>query len=111
MIGLLAHMNCKRFYCNRRSATLAREVSFVKREAQYGKSVSVSSHARDEIRFTRNALSGDFTRSHHDKYGLVPQHTGKNLAGLFGHRTGNIQMCDGTKAVAADGIDQESLLL
>jgi hypothetical protein len=33
----------------------------VKREAQDGMNVSVSSHARYEIRFTRNALSGDFT--------------------------------------------------
>ena len=46
--------------CVVRSTTLAREAAFVKREAQDGKSVSVSSHARYEIRFTRNALVGDF---------------------------------------------------
>jgi uncharacterized protein with beta-barrel porin domain len=44
--------------CVVRSAALAREASFVKREAQDGMSVSVSSHASYEIRFTRNAFSG-----------------------------------------------------
>ena len=36
----------ERFCCNRRSAAPAREASFVKCEAQDGKSVSVSSHAK-----------------------------------------------------------------
>ena len=62
----LARMIHERFCCNRRSAALAREASFVKREAQDGKSVSVSSHARYEIRFTRNALSGDFATNRHE---------------------------------------------
>jgi len=44
----------QRFCCNHRSAALAREASFVKREAQDGMSMSVPSHARYEIRFTRN---------------------------------------------------------
>jgi hypothetical protein len=43
-----------------RSAALAREASFVKREAQDAMSVSALSHASYEIRFTRNALSGVF---------------------------------------------------
>ena len=42
---------------------------------------------------------------------LVSQHSGKNLAGFFGHGTGDIQMRDGTKTVSADGIDQEAFLL
>ena len=62
----LARMIHECFCCNRRSAALAREASFVKREAQDGKSVSVSSHARYEIRFTRNALSGDFATNRHE---------------------------------------------
>ena len=41
----------------------------------------------------------------------MSQHTGKDLAGLFGHGTGYIQMGDGTKAGAADCIDQDPLLL
>ena len=60
----LARMIHDRFCCNRRSATLAREASFVKREAQDGKSGSLSSLARyasrdtlhSLLRFTRNAL-------------------------------------------------------
>jgi hypothetical protein len=56
----------ERFCCNRGFSALAREASFVKREAQDGKSVSVSSHARYEIRFTRNALSGDFATNRHE---------------------------------------------
>jgi hypothetical protein len=44
----------------------AREVYLVKREAQDKMSVSVSSHARHEIRFTRNALSGDFATNRHE---------------------------------------------
>ena len=55
----LARMIHERFCCNRGSATLARE-------AQDGMSVSVSSHARYEIRFTRNALSGDFATNRHE---------------------------------------------
>jgi len=62
----LARMIHERFWCNRRSAALAREAWFVKREGQDGKSVSVSSHARYEIRFTRNALSGDFATNRHE---------------------------------------------
>jgi len=56
----VAHIIHERFCYNRRSAALAGEASFVKRETQDGKCVSVSSHARYEIRFTRNELSGDF---------------------------------------------------
>ena len=62
----LARMIHERFCCNRRSAAFAREASFVKREAQDGKSVSVSSHARYEIRFTRNAFSGDFATNRYE---------------------------------------------
>jgi len=62
-----------RFCCNRRSAALAREASFVKREAQDGKSVSVSLHARYEIRFTRNALSGDFATNRRENADYVRQ--------------------------------------
>jgi hypothetical protein len=36
------------------------------REAQGRMSMSVSSHARHEIRFTRNALSGDFATNRHE---------------------------------------------
>ena len=64
----------------RRSAALGREASFVKREAQDGQSVSVSLHARYEIRpatgsgrpepvegrFTRNARSGAFATNRHE---------------------------------------------
>jgi hypothetical protein len=42
----LAGIIHEHFCCNRRSAALAREASFVKCEAQDEKSVSVSSHAR-----------------------------------------------------------------
>jgi hypothetical protein len=35
----------------------------VKRELQDGKSVYVSSHARYEIRCTKNVLSGDFAQA------------------------------------------------
>jgi len=49
----------ERFCCNRGFAALARE-------AQDGKSVSVSSHARYEIRFTRNARLGDFATNRHE---------------------------------------------
>jgi hypothetical protein len=41
----------------------------VKREAQDGKSVSVSLHASYEIRFTRDALSGDFATNRYE-YGV-----------------------------------------
>ena len=67
----LARMIHKRFCCNRRSAALAGEASFVKREAQDGMSVSVSLHARYEIRFTRNVLSGDFATNRHELCGLM----------------------------------------
>ena len=66
-VRLLARIIHERFYCNRGfAAALAREASFVKREAQDGKSVSVSLHARYEIRFTRNALSGAFATNLHE---------------------------------------------
>jgi hypothetical protein len=41
------------------SATIADRL-LLQREAQEGKSVSVFFHARYEIRFTRNALLGNF---------------------------------------------------
>jgi hypothetical protein len=44
---------------------LLRTSSLVKREAQGGMSVSVSSYAKYEIRFTRNALSGEFVTNRH----------------------------------------------
>ena len=59
----LARIIHERFCCKRRPAVLAREASFVNREAQDGMSVSVSSLARYEIRFTRNAGSGIFAAS------------------------------------------------
>jgi hypothetical protein len=62
----LTRITHEHFCYNRRSAALAREASFVKREAQDGKSVSVSLHARYEMRFTRNALSGDFATNRHE---------------------------------------------
>jgi hypothetical protein len=60
----------ERVCCNRRSAALARETSFVKHEAQDGKNESISTHARYEIRFMRNALSGDFATNLHESCGL-----------------------------------------
>jgi hypothetical protein len=65
-LSRLSRIIHERFCCNRRSTALACEASFVKREAQDGKSVSVSSHARYEIRFTRNALSGDVAMNRHE---------------------------------------------
>ena len=44
------------------ATALAREASFVKREARDGKSVSISSAARDEMRFTRNARYAPLSR-------------------------------------------------
>jgi hypothetical protein len=41
-------------------------LSHVKREAQDGKSLSVSLHARYELRFTRNALSGGVAMNRHE---------------------------------------------
>src|SRR6266850_469786 len=58
----LARIIHEPFCCNLRSAALARE-------AQEGKSVSVSSHARYEIRFTRNALWGDFATNRLEQCG------------------------------------------
>ena len=43
--------------------------------------------------------------------GLVHQYSGKDVAGFFGHGGGDIQVGDGSKAGAADGIDQDSRLL
>ena len=62
----LARIIHEYFYGNRGFAVFVREASFVKREAQEGKSVPVSFHARYEIRFTRNALWGDFATNHHE---------------------------------------------
>ena len=53
-------------------ANPARQASFVKREAQERMSVSVSSHARYEIRFTRNELSDDLATNRHEYCGLSP---------------------------------------
>lgn len=53
----------------------------------------------------------DFATNRHESRGLVPQHTGKDLAGLIGHGAGDIQVGDGTEAGAAEGVDQEPLLL
>ena len=64
------------------------------------------SSLRDHERFSCLMCQGRKTRGRR----LAPQHTGKDLAGFFGHGTGDIQMCDGTKTVAADGINQEPLL-
>ncbi len=57
--NMLARIIHERFCCNRRSAALACE-------AQDGKSVSVSSHARYEIRFTGNGLSGGVATNRHE---------------------------------------------
>ena len=45
--------------------------SFVKREAQDGMSESVLTHARDEIRFTRNAFSARSRRTRMNKAGYA----------------------------------------
>jgi hypothetical protein len=50
---------------------LLRALSLMKRETQGGMSVSVSSHARYEVRFTRNALSGNFATNRHESCGLT----------------------------------------
>src|SRR5215510_5700567 len=51
------------------------------------------------------------TSGPHHSWWLVHQNTREDLAGFFDHGTGDIQMGDGTKTVAADGIDQNPLLL
>lgn len=43
--------------------------------------------------------------------GLVRQYTGKDVAGFFSHGAGDIQVGDGSKAGAADSIDQDPRLL
>jgi len=45
----------ERFCCNLGFAAFSRKALFVNREAQDRKNVAVSSHARYELRFTRNA--------------------------------------------------------
>jgi len=55
----LARIIHERFCCNRRSAALASE-------AQDGRSLSVSSHAKYEVRFTRNGLSGGVATNRHE---------------------------------------------
>jgi hypothetical protein len=76
---LLASMTHERFCCNRGSAALAREASFLTRRSYLVSRRSqalifllaryASRFTNDgllEIRFTRNALSGDFATNRHE---------------------------------------------
>jgi len=56
---------------SRTHGCVLRRSSFVNREALCGMSVSVSLHAKYEIRFTRNARSGDFATNRHEYCGPV----------------------------------------
>lgn len=86
-------MNDERFNCNRRCLTQREEVG-----------TGLTRHA------SRAPLL-HFAGNRHESCGRASQHSGKNLAGFVGHGTGDIQMRDGTKTVAADGIDQEPFML
>jgi hypothetical protein len=71
----------ERFCCNRRSTALAREASFVKRVAQDGMSVSVSSHARYASRGTRIRAVSQRTVMNNAGYGYKTTDYG-----VFAHR-------------------------